>query len=76
MSLFFDFHHESGLAVVGEFLRLGKVLEPSFISIPSGAPGIGRNSLNFGKNHQCGARICPEEFPGVCTSFLTREAQD
>lgn len=49
MSLFFDFHRDSGLAVVGELLRLGKALEPSFISIPSGAPGIGRSSLNFGK---------------------------
>lgn len=51
MSLFFDFHRDSGLAVFwgGEFLRLGKALEPSFISIPSGAPGIGRSSLNFGK---------------------------
>lgn len=49
MSLFFDFHRDSGLVVVGELLRLGKALEPSFISIPSGAPGIGRSSLNFGK---------------------------
>lgn len=49
MSLFFDFHHESRLVVVGELLRLGKALEPSFISIPSGAPGIGKSSLNFGK---------------------------
>lgn len=50
MSLFFDFHRDSGLAVGwGELLRLGKALEPSFISIPSGAPGIGRSSLNFGK---------------------------
>lgn len=49
MSLFFGFHRDSGLAVVGERLRLGKALEPSFISIPSGAPGIGRSSLSFGK---------------------------